>query len=61
MPKSEKVIAYKGASKGSWIVLTERNYSGKILDIQTAQAGVTEGVKTDVWYRLKNSKFVEAV
>jgi hypothetical protein len=48
------------ASKGNWIVLAERNSDGELLNLVTAQAGVTEGVKPDTWYVLKNSKIEEA-
>ncbi len=47
------------ASKGSWIVLTERNDEGEILDIKTAKVG-GNNIKADAWYQLIDGQFVEA-
>ncbi len=47
------------ASKGSWIVLTERNDEGEILDIKAAKVG-GNNIKADTWYQLIDGKFVEA-
>ena len=45
------------ASKGSWIVLTERNEDGTIVSVKTAKAG--RDVKADTFYKLINGEFVE--
>jgi hypothetical protein len=50
------------ASKGSWIVIVfrdpEKDYS--ITKMVCAQAGVTKGVKPNMWYRLdRNGNLVE--
>ena len=46
------------ASKGSWIVVAERDEEGAILCILTAQAG--EEIKPDTYYRVEGGEFVEA-
>ena len=46
------------ASKGSAIVVCERDGSGKLLSVVSGIAG--EGnIKPDIWYTAKNGKFVE--
>ena len=51
------------AAQGDWIVLAYRPaYDKPIEHLKTAQAGVTEGVKADAWYKLDaDGKFVEVV
>ncbi len=46
------------ASKGSWIVVTERNDDYEIICVKTAKAG-TSRIKADTYYTLEKSKFVE--
>ena len=45
------------ASKGSWIVIVERNDDGEIIDIKNAKAGVD--IEPDTYYKLINGEFVK--
>ena len=46
------------ASKGGWIVLSEIDENGHILDIKAFKVD-DEEIKADTWYRLEGGKFVE--
>ena len=52
------INAIAKASKGSWIVLVERDEDGTILGLRAGQAGVD--VTPDIFYRLKDGAFVIA-
>jgi len=47
------------ASDGSWIVITERDSGGEILNIRTAKSG--RDVKPGTYYKLVNGEFVECL
>ncbi len=47
------------AGFGDWIVVAEHDENYRIINLKTAQAGVTEGIKPDTYYTLKNNEFVE--
>ena len=46
------------ASKGGWIVLTEIDKEGHILDIKSTKVDGKK-IKADTWYRLEKGKFIE--
>ena len=48
------------AANGCGLCIVERDYSGKLVAIFSAIAGVTDGIKPDTYYMLKNGKPVEA-
>jgi hypothetical protein len=48
--------ANKAKAKSGWIVLTEYDNEGNIIHIKTGKVG--KHIKSDVWYELKNNKFV---
>ena len=46
------------ASLGSWIVVTEIDADGHVLDVKGVKVD-GEKIKADTWYQLKNGEFVE--
>lgn len=55
------VTGYKGKAKGAlgcWLVLTERDNEGHILDVQTAKVD-GDNIKPDTFYTLVNGKITE--
>ena len=57
------VTGYDSRAKGTmgcWLVITERDSNGHILDVKAAKVdGVA--VKPDTWYRLRDGEFVECM
>ena len=49
----------KGA-KGCWLVIAERDDSGRILLVRTVEVD-GKGIKADTWYTLQDGQFVEVV
>lgn len=55
------VTGYDSRAKGAmgcWLVITERDSNGHILDVRTAKVNGTR-IKPDTWYRLRDGEFVE--
>ena len=44
--------------KGNWIVLAEYDNSGKVIAVVSAKIDGNK-IKEDIWYGVKNGKFVE--
>ena len=57
------VTGYDSRAKGAmgcWLVITERDSNGHILDVRTAKVD-DRRIKPDTWYRLRDGEFVECV
>ena len=55
------VTGYDSRAKGAmgcWLVITERDSNGHILDVRTAKVD-NRRIKPDTWYRLRDGEFVE--
>ena len=55
------VTGYDSRAKGAmgcWLVITERDSNGHILDVRTAKVD-DRRIKPDTWYRLRDGEFVE--
>ena len=44
-------------AKQGWIILVEYDKDGNILHIKSGKVG--KQIKSDVWYTLKNNKFIQ--
>ncbi len=57
------VTGYGSKAKGApgcWLVLTERDNDGHILNVKAAKVDGND-IKADTWYKLRDGEFVEAV